>query len=129
MIEFILDILPSIASAVVIGVSGVAYKKLKNFHGEHEDLVSHLKESENLKAEVQELKELQESQNAALREVLGKMLDDAHKLLVAQGYASPAEKAAIERLYKAYHGLGGNGTRTALYEDVLTMNSYPTAKE
>lgn len=125
-IGVVVGILPTVASAAVIGVSGFAYKKLKGWHGEHIDLVDHLKESDSLKAQVKELKDAQEPQNAALRELLGKELDKEHARLVAQGYASPAEKAAFERLYKAYHGLGGNGTRTALYEDVLQMNSYPT---
>ena len=125
-IGVVVAILPTLASAAVLGVSGFAYKKLKGWHGEHTDLVSHLEEADSLKAQVKELKDAQEPQNAALRELLGKELDKEHARLVAQGYASPAEKAAFERLYKAYHGLGGNGTRTALYEDVLQMNSYPT---
>lgn len=125
-IGMVVAILPTVASAAVIGVSGFAFKRLKGWHGEHTDLVDHLKEAESLKAQVKELKDAQEPQNAALRELLGKELDKEHARLVAQGYASPAEKAAFERLYKAYHGLGGNGTRTALYEDVLQMNSYPT---
>ena len=125
-ISVVVGILPTLASAAVIGVSGFAYKKLKGWHGEHTDLVDHLKEANSLKAQVKELKDAQEPQNAALRELLGKELDKEHARLVAEGYASPAEKAAFERLYKAYHGLGGNGTRTALYENVLQMNSYPT---
>ncbi len=125
-IGMVVAILPTVASAAVIGVSGFAFKRLKGWHGEHTDLVDHLKEADSLKAQVKELKDAQEPQNAALRELLGKELDKEHARLVAQGYASPAEKAAFERLYKAYHGLGGNGTRTALYEDVLQMNSYPT---
>ena len=125
-ISVVVGILPTLASAAVIGVSGFAYKKLKGWHGEHTDVVDHLKEAHSLKAQVKELKDAQEPQNAALRELLGKELDKEHARLVAQGYASPAEKAAFERLYKAYHGLGGNGTRTALYENVLQMNSYPT---
>lgn len=125
-IGMVVAILPTVASAAVIGVSGFAFKKLKGWHGEHTDLVDHLKEADSLKAQVKELKDAQEPQNAALRELLGKELDKEHARLVAQWYASPAEKAAFERLYKAYHGLGGNGTRTALYEDVLQMNSYPT---
>ena len=128
-ISVVFAVLPPLASTAVIAVSGYAFKKLKGWHGEHTDLVAHLKEANDLKAGVKELKELQESQNAALRELLGKALDEEHARLVAQGYASPAEKASFERLYKAYHGLGGNGTRTALYEDVLQMNSYPTIQE
>lgn len=125
-IGMVVAILPTVSYAAVIGVAGFTFKRLKGWHGEHTDLVDHLKEADSLKAQVKELKDAQEPQNAALRELLGKELDKEHARLVAQGYASPAEKAAFERLYKAYHGLGGNGTRTALYEDVLQMNSYPT---
>lgn len=125
MVGFVMSILPTVASAAVIAVCGYAYRRLKGFRGEHVELVGHLKESDELKEQVKKLEGLQEAQNTALRELLGKELDKEHARLVAQGYASPAEKAAFERLYKAYHGLGGNGTRTALYEDVLAMNSYP----
>lgn len=127
------SVLPAIASAAVIGVSGFVYKKAKGFRTEHATLVSHLEEAEKqkrevneLRSEIKDLKQLQESQNAALRELLGKMLDDEHKRLVQQGYASPAEKLAFEKVYRAYHGLGGNGTRTAHFEDVISMNSYPS---
>ncbi len=120
------SVLPAIASTAVIAVSGFVYKKAKGFRNEHVTLVSHLEEADGLKQEVKELKRLQETQNAALRELLGKMLDDEHARLVKQGYASPAEKLAFEKVYQAYHGLGGNGTRTALYEDTLQMNSYPS---
>jgi len=126
LVDAVMSVLPTVASAAVIAVCGYAYRKLKGFRGEHVELVGHLQESESLKEEVKALKAAQEPQNAALRELLGKELDKEHARLVAQGYASPAEKAAFERLYKAYHGLGGNGTRTALYEDVLKMNSYPS---
>ncbi len=125
MVGFVMSILPTVASAAVIAVCGYAYRKLKGFRGEHVELVGHLQESESLKTQVKNLNDLQEAQNVALRELLGKELDKEHARLVAQGYASPAEKMAFERLYRAYHGLGGNGTRTALYEDVLKMNSYP----
>lgn len=125
-IDFINSIMPTIASAAVIAVSGFVYKKAKGFRNEHVTLVSHLEESETLKEQVQELRNVQEPQNAALREILGDMLDKEHGRLVNQGYACPAEKTAFERKYKAYHGLGGNGTRTALYEDTLQMNSYPS---
>lgn len=126
LVDAVMSVLPTVASAAVIAVCGYAYRKLKGFRGEHVELVGHLQESESLKEEVKALKAAQVPQNAALRELLGKELDKEHARLVAQGYASPAEKAAFERLYKAYHGLGGNGTRTALYEDVLKMNSYPS---
>lgn len=124
IITVIWNAMPGIASAAVLALCGAAYRKLHGFKTEHTGLVKHLEEYEANRAEAAELRSMQEAQNVALRELLGKELDREHARLVAQGYASPAEKAAFERLYKAYHGLGGNGTRTALYEDVLQMRAY-----
>ena len=135
--EFFAAAAPGIISGVVllvvggvIGAAGkglmAAYRKTRAVAHEHTDLVCHLEESDEMKSELQMLKALQDAQNAALREILGDMLDKEHARLVKQGYATPAEKAAFERKYKAYHGLGGNGTRTALYEDVMQMKSYPS---
>lgn len=124
LIRAVLQALPTIASAAVIGVCGYAYKRLKGFRGEHTELVHHLEEYEQSREEAAELRAMQDAQNFALREILGDMLDKEHARLVKQGYASPTEKLKFERKYNAYHGLGGNGTRTALYEDVLDMKSY-----
>lgn len=124
LIRAVLQSLPTIASAAVIGVCGYAYKRLKGFRGEHNELVHHLEEYEQSREEAAELRAMQDAQNFALREILGDMLDKEHARLVKQGYASPTEKLKFERKYNAYHGLGGNGTRTALYEDVLDMKSY-----
>ncbi len=134
--EFLADAAPGITSGVVLLVVGgvlgaagkgivAAYRKTRAVAHEHTDLVCHLEESDEMRSELQELKGLQDAQNSALREILGDMLDREHARLVAQGYASPEEKRKFERLYMAYHGLGGNGTRTALYEDVMQMKSYP----
>lgn len=124
LIRAVLGALPTIASAAVIGVCGYAYKRLKGFRGEHNELVHHLEEYEASRAEAAELRAMQDAQNFALREILGDMLDKEHARLVEQGYASPAEKEKFEKLYRAYHGLGGNGTRTALYRDVMKIKSY-----
>lgn len=124
-IGVVLAIMPTIASAAVLAICGVAYKKLKGFRGEHVSLVDHLQEYEESRKDYEKLNKMQEAQNAALREILGELLDKEHARLVLQGYASTTEKAAFERKYNAYHGLGGNGTRTALYEDVMKMKSYP----
>lgn len=124
LIRAVLQALPTIASGAVIGVCGFAYKKLKGFRDEHSDLVHHLDEHKKRREEDINLRAMQDAQNFALREILGDMLDREHARLVAQGFASPDEKLKFERKYKAYHGLGGNGTRTAHYEDVMKMKSY-----
>jgi len=123
-IRVVLQALPTIASGAVIGMCGFAYKKLKGFRGEHSDLVQHLEEYEAHRKEEDSLRAMQDAQNFALREILGDILDKEHARLVEQGFASPDDKKKFERKYTAYHGLGGNGTRTALYQDVLKMKSY-----
>lgn len=128
LIETLWSAMPGIASAAVIAVCGIAASKLKGFRGEHTELVAHLEEYEASRKEAQELRDMQEAQNCALREILGDMLDKEHARLVAQGYATPDEKRRFERKYNAYHALGGNGTRTALYKDVMAMKSYPPGK-
>lgn len=132
LVDAVLKILVALASTAVLALCGYGYKKIKSVRDEHVDLVKHLNEADDIKKTVKELEgriqqliDDQQPQNAALRETLGRFLDEDHGLLVDQRYASPKEKSAFERLYKAYHGLGGNGTRTALYKDVLQMKSYP----
>lgn len=124
LIRVVFAALPTIASGAVIGVCGYAYKRLKGFRGEHSELVQHLDEHKKHREEDASLRSMQDAQNFALREILGDMLDKEYARLVWQGFATPDEKKKFERKYNAYHGLGGNGTRTALYEDVLEMKSY-----
>ncbi len=123
--EELVPVLQGLASAAVMALCAFSWRKLKGFKVEHTELVHHLDEYEKSKEEASELRAMQDAQNFALREILGDMLDKEHARLVEQGYASPDEKRKFEQLYKAYHGLGGNGTRTALYEDVMQMKSYP----
>lgn len=127
--DALIDLLRALAYAAIIAVCGYASKRLKSWRSEHAELLKHLEKSKNLENKVEQLIKLNEAQNAGLREVLGRALDRDHKRLVAQGYASPSEKMAYERLYKAYHRIGGNGTRTSHYEDVMQMKSYPTERK
>lgn len=123
-LQILIGVLTTVVAAAILSLVRLAYKRLKGFHGEHTSLVDHLHEYEKHRKETERLWEIQKAQNAALREILGDILDKEHARFVANGYASPAEKASFERKYNAYHALGGNGTRTALYEDTLQMNSY-----
>ena len=38
-----------------------------------------------------------------------------------QGYASAAQKDNLDRMYEAYHALGGNGTATHAMEDIMHL--------
>lgn len=117
IIAVILGMLPGIASTAVIALCVAIKRNLGGFIAEHKALVKHLNEE-------QKKSKNDEAQTAALREILGDMLDQEHKRLVGQGYASPLEKEKFENKYKAYHALGGNGTRTSHYNDVMEMRAY-----
>lgn len=131
--EYLAASVPNIISNIVIllagalaGVAGSVIAKGRAVAKEHTKLVCHLEEAEKLETKVDRLIKLQEKQNNVLRELNGRELDREHKRLVEQGFASTDEKRAFERLYKPYHGINGNGTRTSHYDDVMGMNVYPT---
>lgn len=78
MFNFIISILPSIASAAVIAASGFVIKWARNKSKEHNDLLDHLKEADEVKKSVEdlskaieELRNTNESQSLALREIMG----------------------------------------------------------
>lgn len=116
----------TLAGAAVIALCGYAAKKLKGWRSEHSELLEVKEDFKQEHEDFKALKEMQEVQNAALREILGDMLDKEHDRLVVQGYASTVEKERFEKKYKPYHGLGGNGSRTSHFDDVMTMHTLPS---
>lgn len=120
------------ALATVLSAAIIAFlKRFYSFHKEHTVLMEHLEETKRfddkmaeMSDDIKKLWDLQEAQSEGIRALLGKALDQEHGRLVSQGYASPTEKERFEKDYKAYHANGGNGTRTAHYEDVMKMKSY-----
>lgn len=125
-IDILIKALPAVASAAVLFICSFAFTRMKDFKNEHSSLIANLKKAKDRDKKINDLIAIQENQNAVLRELMGVELDREHKRLVEQGYASPSEKISYERKYNAYHGIYGNGTRTAFYEDVMKMNSYPS---
>lgn len=99
---------------------------MKGWRSEHSELLEVKEDFKQEHEDFKALKEMQENQNAALREILGDMLDKEHDRLVLQGYATTTEKEKFEKKYKPYHGLGGNGSRTSHFEDVMTMHTLPS---
>ena len=54
-----------------------------------------------------------------VRELLFCKLEALHRQMVdAGGVASVPLKQSAERIYAAYHGLGGNGTGTSMIQDI-----------
>ena len=63
-----------------------------------------------------------DAQKDGIRTILRNELIVLHRgLAEEQGWCTLADKEYAERLYQAYHELGGNGTGTKLYEDVMKL--------
>lgn len=63
-----------------------------------------------------------DAQQDGIRALLRNELVRLHRDLVeAQGWCTLEDKEYAERTYIAYHELGGNGTGTVLYEDIMAL--------
>ena len=60
---------------------------------------------------------------AGLRTLLRAELLDVHAKCAPQGHAPLAVMEEVERIYQAYHSLGGNGTGTKIYEEIKVLST------
>lgn len=63
--------------------------------------------------------------NAAVVELAYLRIRERHEKAVRHGWLHPNEKHVLERLYAAYHSIGGNGTGTEMIEDIRRLPSVP----
>ncbi len=117
--EHILEVGLSIATAIATAVISYLMYRLKK----HEEQ----KETEEFQRQEQELrkeKRRQEEYNALRASLLALTRDR-----ILQGYRyyrkhdgiSTQDLETMEKLYNAYHALGGNGTITAVHEKILLL--------
>lgn len=66
-----------------------------------------------------------DSLNAAVVELAYLRIRERHENAVRHGWLHPNEKHVLERLYAAYHSIGGNGTGTEMIEDIRRLPSVP----
>lgn len=99
--------------ATGLGVSGVISWLLGRYDKRHPvtDMNKIVEKLDNLNAAVVEL--------AYLR------IRERHENAVRRGWLHPNEKHVLERLYAAYHSIGGNGTGTEMIEDIRRLPSVP----
>ena len=99
--------------ATGLGVSGVISWLLGRYDKRHPvtDMNKIVEKLDNLNAAVVEL--------AYLR------IRERHENAVRHGWMHPNEKHVLERLYAAYHSIGGNGTGTEMIEDIRRLPSMP----
>lgn len=62
-----------------------------------------------------------EAQNAGLVAVLRDLLKIRYLEWIGKGYAPIDARDDLERMYKAYHGLGGNSTITELRDEFIQL--------
>lgn len=66
-----------------------------------------------------------DSLNAAVVELAYLRIRERHEYAVRHGWLHPNERQVLERLYTAYHSIGGNGTGTEMIEDIRRLPSVP----
>lgn len=66
-----------------------------------------------------------DSLNAAVVELAYLRIRERHEYAVRHGWLHPNERQVLERLYAAYHSIGGNGTGTEMIEDIRRLPSVP----
>ena len=60
-----------------------------------------------------------EAMKAGVRALLWRELKNIHEQASRAGGMTVADRRHLEGVYSAYHGLGGNGTGTRLYQDSM----------
>lgn len=58
---------------------------------------------------------------SALRALLRSELMRTHHHAMRDGHASTLDKEIMERTYRSYHNLGGNGIATTLYDEMMAL--------
>lgn len=67
--------------------------------------------------------------NAAVVELAYLRIRERHESAIRNGWLHPNEKHVLERLYTAYHSIGGNGTGTEMIEEIRNLPSVPPGDE
>lgn len=75
--------------------------------------------------DVNKIVEKLDNLNAAVVELAYLRIRERHEKSVRHGWLHPNEKHVLERLYSAYHSIGGNGVGTEMIEDIRRLPSVP----
>ena len=115
--------------ATGLGVSGVISWLLGRYDKRHPavDVDKIVKRIENLNEQIDlsTLADKLDALNNAVKELAYLRIRERHENAMRHGWMHPNEKHVLERLYAAYHALGGNGTGTQMIEDIRRLPSIP----
>lgn len=112
-------------TAVTSAVSIVVGWTLGGLKGAAKERVSAKEEAARLRDEARrEAAEDRETTRRVLKTLLYCRLADMHRRYVVDGHpCTPADKQEAEEVYREYHDmLGGNGSGTALYNEIMAAH-------
>ena len=66
-------------------------------------------------------KGMDEAMKAGVRALLWRELKTIHEQAMDEGGMTVVDRKHLEGVYGAYHGLGGNGTGTRLFQDAMSQ--------
>lgn len=115
--------------ATGIGASGVVSWLLNRYDRRHpvvdvDKLVKRIEEL-NRQIDLSTLADKLDALNTAVIELAYLRIRERHENAMRHGWLHPNEKHVLERLYAAYHSIGGNGTGTQMIEDIRRLPSMP----
>lgn len=90
--------------------------------------VSAHKSEKKRRADVEEMRQNDRTKQieSGLQSLLRAEIIRSHEKYMDKEYCPVYAREALTRIYESYHGLGGNGTMTELYKQVMAL---PTDKE
>lgn len=119
--------------ATGLGVSGIISWLLGRYDKRHPavDVDKIVKRIEELNSQIDlsTLADKLDGLNSAVIELAYLRIRERHENAMLAGWMHPNEKHVLERLYTAYHSIGGNGTGTEMIEEIRRLPSVPPRGE
>ena len=115
--------------ATGIGASSITTWLLNRYDRRHpavdvDKLVQRI-EALNEQIDLSTLADKLDALNNAVIELAYLRIRERHETAMRHGWMHPNEKHVIERLYHAYHSIGGNGVGTQMIEEIRNLPSMP----
>lgn len=115
--------------ATGVGAASVITWLLNRYDRRHpavdvDKLVKRIEEL-NERVDLSTLADKLDALNTAVIELAYLRIRERHESAVRNGWLHPNEKHVLERLYAAYHAIGGNGTGTEMIKDIRRLPSMP----
>jgi hypothetical protein len=115
--------------ATGVGVSNVITWLLKRYDRLHPavdvDRIVRRVEELDERIDLSTLADKLDTLNNAVIELAYLRIRERHETAMSHGWMHPNEKHVLERLYHAYHSIGGNGVGTQMIKEIRNLPSMP----